>query len=73
MRKSPPITITEYPGNEYPSLESAQRAALPALADNLESVIRDLLERGVLVICDGKIIPNPEEQSSDENQSSDEG
>jgi hypothetical protein len=63
MRTRPPITITttdEIPGNEYTDLKTAQRAALPALSDNLASVIRDLLECGVLVIRDGKIIPNPE-------------
>lgn len=67
MRKSPPITITdEIPGNEYVDLETAKRAALPRLADSLSSVIRDLLERGVLVIVDGCIIPNPERQKRDE-------
>jgi hypothetical protein len=61
MRTSPPITITdEIPGDEYTDLEAAQRAALPLLVDNLASVIRDLLARGILVIRDGKIIPNPE-------------
>lgn len=64
-RKSPPITIEEIPGDQYPDLETAQRAALPALVDNLESVIRDLLERGDLVIVDGKIIPNPERRKSE--------
>lgn len=60
MRKSPPITTDEIPGDQYADLESAQRAALPVLADNLASVIRDLLERGVLVMVDGKILPNPQ-------------
>lgn len=58
-RKSPDIVIEEIPGNDYPDLETVQRAALPSLADNLASVIRDLLERGILVNIDGKIIPNP--------------
>lgn len=67
MRTSPPITITdEIPGNDYSDLETAQRAALPALAGHLESVIRDLLEREVLIVRDGRIIPNPERQKRDE-------
>jgi hypothetical protein len=60
MRKSPPITISEIPGDQYKDLESAQRAAFSLLAENLGSVIRDLLERGDLIIVEGKIIPNPE-------------
>ena len=59
-RKSPPITIDEIPGDQYADLESAQSAAKSLLADNLASVIRGLLERGVLVMVDGKIVPNPE-------------
>lgn len=66
MRTSPPITITETPGNQFADLPAAQRAGLPRLADSLESVIRDLLECGVLVIRVGKIMPNPERQKRDE-------
>lgn len=60
MRKTPPLAITEHPGTDRADLPAAQRAALSQLAGGLESVIRDLLERGVLVIVDGKIMPNPE-------------
>jgi hypothetical protein len=59
MRKSPDLQVEEISGDQYPDLETAQSAALPLLADNLQSVIRDLLERGILVNVDGKIIPNP--------------
>jgi hypothetical protein len=59
MRKPPALQVEEISGNHYPDLKTAQSAALPQLADNLQSVIRDLLERGVLVNVDGKIIPNP--------------
>ncbi len=62
-KRSPIIAIEEKPGNKFPSLEAAQLAALPLLSANLKSVIRDLLERGVLVIVDGKIIPNDKDQS----------
>jgi hypothetical protein len=60
MRKSPALQVEEISGDQYPDLATAQNAALPLLADNLASVIRDLLERGVLVNVDGKIIPNPD-------------
>lgn len=66
MRRPPPITITETPGNQFADLPAAQRAGLSRLADSLGDVIRDLLECGVLVIRDGKIIPNPERQKRDE-------
>ncbi len=59
MRKSPALQVEEISGDQYPDLATAQSAALLLLADNLQSVIRDLLERGVLVNVDGKIIPNP--------------
>jgi hypothetical protein len=59
MRKSPALQVEEISGDQYPDLATAQSAALPLLADNLQSVIRDLLERGILVNVDGKIIPNP--------------
>lgn len=66
MRTSPPITIAEYPGTQHADLATAQRAALPRLADNLASVIRDLLESGDLVIVDGKVIPNPQRTKPNE-------
>lgn len=65
MRRTPPITISEIPGDQYKDLESAQRAAFSLLAENLGSVIRDLLARGVLVICEGKIMPNPERRKTE--------
>lgn len=66
MRIPPPITITETPGNQFADLATAQRSAMSRLADSLGDVIRDLLERGVLVIVDGKIIPNPQRVKDDE-------
>jgi hypothetical protein len=59
MKKPPALQLEEIPGNQYPDLETAQRASLPAMSENLQSVIRDLLARGVLVNVNGKIIPNP--------------
>ena len=58
MKKSPALQVEEIPGDTFPDLESAQRAALPLVSANLQAVIRDLLERGELVNDNGKIIPN---------------
>jgi len=57
MKKPPTLQVEEIGGDRYPSLEAAQHAALPLLSANLQTVIRDLLERGVLVNVGGKIIP----------------
>lgn len=58
-RPSPQIAVEEMPGNEFASLDEAQRVALDALASHLAQTIRDLLASGRLVQVDGKIIPNP--------------
>jgi hypothetical protein len=60
MRKSPALQVEEISGDQFPDLVTAQNAALSLLADNLQSVIQDLLERGALVNVEGKIIPSPE-------------
>ena len=60
MRKSPALQVEEISGDQYPDLVTAQDAARALLADNLQSVIQDLLERGALVNVEGKIIPSPE-------------
>ena len=60
MRKPPTLKVEEIPGNQFPDLETAQRASLPAMSESLQAVIQDLLARGVLVNIDGKIIPNPQ-------------
>lgn len=59
MKKTPALQIEEIGGDRFPDRRAAQRAALPLLSENLQAVIRDLLERGELVNVDGKIIPNP--------------
>ena len=57
-RKSPQIEIQEIPGDQYSTLDAAQRAALDPLAAHMVQTIRDLLARGVLAQVNGKIIPN---------------
>ena len=57
MRTSPKIQVEEISGNQYTDLNEAQKAALPQLSENLQAVIRDLLERGILVNVNGKISP----------------
>jgi hypothetical protein len=56
-KKAPSMVIEEKPGNQYPSLEAAQQAALSLISASLQDVIRELLERGELVEEDNKIIP----------------
>ena len=63
MRRSPDLQVEEISGNQYPDLKTVQDATLSQLANSLQSVIRDLLDRGDLVIKDGKIVPNPARQT----------
>ena len=58
MRKPPAIQLEHVPGDQFPDRETAQRAALPSLSENLQSVIQGLLERGELVNVGGRILPN---------------
>jgi len=62
MPKTTPLQVEEIAGDKFPDRDSAQDAALPLLAESLQAIIRDLLERGVLVKVNGKIIPNPDLQ-----------
>ena len=59
-RKSPDLKIEEMPGNQYQNLEDAQSAALKTTAADLAETMRSLLESGVLVVENGKVIPNPD-------------
>ena len=62
-RKSADFQIEVFGGNQYPSLEAAQEAALPFLSASLLTVLRDLMEKGVVIRrADGKIVPNPQQK-----------
>jgi hypothetical protein len=62
-RRTPALQLEQIPGEQFPDRETAQHAALPQLAESLQAVIRDLLERGELVNDNGKIIPgHPREE-----------
>ena len=65
-RKSPDLKIEEMPGNQYQNLEDAQSAALKTTAADLAETMRSLLESGVLVVENGKVIPNPDKKSPKE-------
>jgi hypothetical protein len=67
MRRAPDLQVEEISGDKFPDRHTAQEAALLSISENLQVIIRDLLERGELVIIDGKIIPNPN-QGSQESQ-----
>ena len=58
MKKHPSLQIEHVPGDQFPNLESAKRAALPALADHMGAILQDLLKRGELVNVGGKIMPD---------------
>lgn len=53
------MVVEEHSGNQFPDLQAAQRAAFASLAQGMATTIRTLLAAGVLVIQDGRIIPNP--------------
>ena len=59
-KKAPPISIEEMPGNQFPSLEAAQEAALSDVATDLAETMRRLLADGWLINQNGKIVPNIE-------------
>jgi len=59
MKKAPALQVEEISGDKFPDRHTAQDAALPLISENLQAVIRDLVERGELVNVKGKIIPNP--------------
>lgn len=64
MRRPPPFTLEEQPGDRYSNLAEAQRAALPAMATDLAATIRALLAAGVLTVKDGCIIPTPQREEA---------
>lgn len=59
-KKTPDMKIEIMPGAQFPDLESAQRAALPSIADDMAETMNRLLLEGWLIMVDGRIIPNPE-------------
>jgi hypothetical protein len=56
-RTSPPITIEEISGDDYPDLGAAQRSARLTLAADLAQTIKRLIEGGTLEISENKIKP----------------
>lgn len=61
MKKPPALQVEEIPGDKFPSLEAAQRAALKEAAGNIAETMKRLLADGWFVIDDrGWVIPNPE-------------
>lgn len=57
-RISPQIKIQEIFGDNSASLEDAQRSARVMIAFDLAKVMRQMLDDGLLIIRDGRIIPN---------------
>lgn len=59
-KKLPPLEVVEISGEQYPDINSAFRAALPSIADDLVVTIRRLVADGYFIVKDGKLIRNPE-------------
>jgi len=60
MRKSSPIQVKEISGDHYPDLVTAQANAVKNIAADFAEIIRRLLADGLLIVDNGRIIPNPE-------------
>jgi hypothetical protein len=60
VRKQRDILVTDMPGDQYPTLEDAQRAALAATSHDLAATVRTLLASGRLVQRGNQIIINSE-------------
>jgi hypothetical protein len=58
-RQGPEVSLEEASGTKYPDLAAAQLHALAETASDLAETIHALLDSGVLVNQDGRIIPNP--------------
>jgi hypothetical protein len=56
-RKSAHIQISEIPGDQYASLEAAQRSARVLIAFDLAKIMRQMLDAGLLEVRDGRIVP----------------
>ncbi len=59
-RKSPNLAIEEFSGSQFPNLRAAQRNAVSSLVPGLAGTIRSMISDGLLIVSDGKIIPNVE-------------
>ena len=59
-RKAPTISIEVKAGDKYASLDEAFNVALPLIAHDMATTIQKLLEQGLLISQNGKIIPSRE-------------
>lgn len=57
-RKSPQIKIQEIGGDDPASIDAMQRSARVLIAFDLAKVMRQMLDAGLLVVRDGRIVPN---------------
>ena len=49
-------------GDKYPDLHTVQQLAKCSMVEYLASTISELLAKGLLVIKDGKVMPNTEKK-----------
>jgi len=57
-RQSPEMSLQEHPGTKFQDLTAAQRYSLNEAASDLVAIIQTLLDAGILVSQNGKIIPS---------------
>ena len=58
MTNTSQIKLDEISGDHFPNLATAQSDAKPHIARALVASMRGMLADGLLIIRDGKIIPN---------------
>jgi hypothetical protein len=56
------MTLEEMSGDKYPDLHTVQQIVKCSIVAYLAETISDLLDQGVLVIKDGKVMPNSEKK-----------
>ena len=56
------------PGSQYQNLEDAQSAAFKATVADIVETMRSLLESGVLIVENGKVVPNPDKKPQNEKK-----
>jgi hypothetical protein len=67
-RKSPAIEVLEQSGERYPDLQAAQKAARKMIAVEMAGTLRALLNAGILINVNGRIIPAQEDTHAKEQK-----
>jgi hypothetical protein len=60
------LKLEEMPGNQFQNLEDAKSIALKTTTADSLKTIRALLESGVLIVENGKVVPDPDKKPKEE-------